>query len=166
MIVCDSAYMRELERRMKAARKALAKEVADAIDREIETIEAQGDSWYSTVSIALAFRIDGKTLWRRISHPEKHHGFQGHLRRLPLRGNNRDPYYGSWFAACAVNKDSPKYRTWKNPEDAVKALAISHRLNRYADEANGARWSNAQVRIDKWRLENGNDENGNETRRK
>ena len=42
---------------MKASRKALAKEVADAIDREIEAIEAQGDPWYSTRAIALAFRL-------------------------------------------------------------------------------------------------------------
>ena len=148
MIVCDRSYLRELERRKKAARKAIPEEVADAIDLEIETIEAQGDAWYGVIVIGLAFRI--RFVRFRIYHRKP--GFQGNLPMLPV---GKPPSYATWFGACSVNKDTKGYRTWVNPDDAIEALKVSHRLHRYENITNSRRGRYAQHRIDKWRIEHG-----------
>ena len=58
MIVCDRAYLRELERRMKAAKRELPRDVAKGIDAEIEAIEAQGDPDYSAMVMGVGFRLE------------------------------------------------------------------------------------------------------------
>ena len=62
MIICDRAYLKELERRSKVARKQLPREVAAGIDAEIEAVEALGDAWYSLRVIAVAFRMSWQGL--------------------------------------------------------------------------------------------------------
>ena len=157
LIICDRAYFKELERRMKAARKQLPREAAAGVDAEIEAVEALGDPMYSTPVMATAFRITHTTLRHRVN--DKNHSFQGHL--PPFAGG---AMWGDWFAACAVNKDTMGYRTWVDPNDAIKALKISHRLNRYSSEHGNL----AQTRIDRWRLKNdhGNSDQENEAMRR
>lgn len=133
---------------MKAARKLIPCEVAAGIDAEIEAIEAQGDPWYSTPVIALAFRM---THVNNRTHEHPANGFQGHLRKHEDLGLG----YAGWFGACAVNKDTRRYQTWVNPDDAIEALQVSHRLNRYEASQILRPGLNRQVRIDKWRLNNG-----------
>ena len=133
MIVCDRAYLKELERRMKDARRKLPKEVANGIDAEIEAIEAQGDPRYSTRVISTAFRVHTRTLGYR-THPRSQSAtngkpgcdFQGHLPCLPLNGTNGDPICGTWFDAAAVNIDTQFYRTWRTPDELIRALELSH----------------------------------------
>ena len=155
MIVCDAQYMRELERRMKTARKALPVEVTDAIDREIEAIERQGDPWYSLTTIGLAFQVSANTLFNRIHWGRW--GFQGDLPRLPLEGTKSDPCCGTWFDAASVNKDARGYRPWETPDQMVAALQISHRFGRYQNALKYKPGQISQNRIDKWRIENGNE---------
>ena len=152
MIVCDKQYLRELQKRMNASRKALPHEVAETIDREIDTIEAQGDTWYGKIAISIAFRMGGKNLHRVYSSCR---GFQGHLPRLG------QILYGTWFDACSVNKDNRQYRTWVDPDDAIRALALAHRIAKYEVRVTAFynnTWKIAsQNVIDKWRIEHGND---------
>ena len=147
MIVCDRAYLRELERQMKEARRELPGEVAAGIDAEIEALEAQGDPWYGTAVMEKVFRLGPRGVAKRTD--KSHVMFQGHLPKW------NGLLYGNWFAASSVNKDTSKYRTWVNPDDAIKALQVAHRLQRYSKRT--ARYG--QFRLDKWRLKNGN---GNE----
>ena len=160
MIICDHTYLKELERRMKRVRWMLPLEVADAIDCEIEAIEAQGDPWYSKKVMADAFRITHKTLGSRTNQYPSALGvtFQGHLPSLPLRHNGAALYYGTWFDAASVNKDTFMVKTWRTPDEMIVALSISHRLHRYQNwmkQNHGARCG--QNLIDKWRIENGNE---------
>ena len=145
MIVCDQGHLKELKSRMKAARKLLPDDVAGVIDAEIEAIEAQGDPWYSSTVIASAFRLLPAAEWGRLYKGNP--AFQGHLPHLA----DTRIRYGDWFAACAVNKDTLQYRTWVNPDDAIKALQVAHRLQRYSK----LDYRQEQVRIDKWRLKHG-----------
>ena len=155
MIICDRAYLRGLESRMKKARKKLPPEVADAIDREIETIEAQGDPWYGTRVITLAFHLESITKGSLFRIQASSAGFQGNLRKF------RSLSYGTWFEACAVNKDTRRYRTWVDPDDAIQALYLAHRIVRYKIIIHNTRGLSSlprqgQIRIDKWRIEHGN----------
>ena len=158
MIICDKAYLRTLKREMKDARAQLPDEVADAIDAEIKAVEAQGDAWYGTVTIAKAFKVARVTLENRAGLAVRG-GFQGDIPRLRLNGNRMDPYYGDWLDAASVNKNTVYYRTWAGTDDIFEALAISHRLMRYQHQNGGF----AQVRIDRYRLKYGKElPNGNE----
>ena len=147
MIVCDRAYLREeLKSRMKAARQLLPKDVAATIDAEIEAIEAQGDPWYGTRVMAVAFRLPIQSLRSRVAPST---AFQGNLRK-------NGPYnYGTWFDACGVNKDTRGYRTWVSPNDAIQALRIAHRIIRYEAQKLRNR-VNSQKYIDKRRLQHVN----------
>ena len=109
MIICDRAYLKELERRCKVARKQLPHEVAAGIDAEIEAVEALGDPMYSTHVMATAFHVTHTTLKHRVY--DLHDSFQGHLSRF-----GANTHWGDWFAACAVNKDTANYRTWAEPQ--------------------------------------------------
>ena len=147
MIVCDLAYLRELERRMKAARRELPRDVAAGMDAEIEAIEAEGDPWYSIAAIEIGFRLKRHCLKSRISNNRPNYGFQGHLRKLGKY------IYATWFDAMTVNKDTQVYRTWRNPDDAIHALQIAHRIARYENPNPHT----SQAKLDKWRLENGDE---------
>ena len=148
MIVCDGKYLRELERQMRAARKALPPSVANAIDAEIEAIEAQGDPSYGTAVRGLAFRM--KQYWRTTKGSL---GFQGNLRRAPIAGA-RSPMIANWFEAMAVNKSTIYYQTWVAPDDAIQALRTAHRIARYRT-GNKLGNNQDQKAIDRWRLKNG-----------
>ena len=150
MLVCDGHYRRTLRARKQAARKALPVDVAEAIDKEIDAIEALGDPWYSTRVITVAFRLAKNSLSNRTNSHDYRQGFQGHLHKCDDIGLR----YGNWFTAVSVNKDTARYRSWQNPEDAIAALRISHRLCRY--EYGKPSGNDSQTKIDQWRLENGN----------
>ena len=131
MIVCDRQYLRELEARMKAARKELPREVAKAIDREIEAIEAQGEPWYGTRVIQIAFKlVECPQSFSRATTGLK--GFQGNLPKLGKF------LIATWYAACAVNKSNRVYRTWADPDDAIRALTLAHRISRYEHRVHNA----------------------------
>ena len=154
MIICDRAYLRELESRMKAARRLLPREVAAGIDAEIEAIEAQVDPKYSARTITIAFRLIGDSnsapLSNRIYIHKAKNGFQGHLRR------SASGQYGTWFDAVAICKSLRAYQSWADPNDAIGALRITHRLHRYLmwpRYHHGGK--DVQKRLDKWRLEHG-----------
>ena len=144
MIVCDRAYLQSLKCRMEEARELLPKEVAVGIDAEIESVEALGDPWYSLQVVAMAFRTV-RMAGRVRDNPRRPKTKQGDL---PKWG---DLFYGTWFDACAVNKDTRLYRTWVNPNDAIDALQISHRINRYEHTSSYNGQPNGQTRIDKRR---------------
>ena len=135
---------------MQAARKALPEDVANAIDREIDAVEALENPSYSTRVITVAFRLSGNSLSNRINSYDNRQGFQGHLHKCDHTGLR----YGDWFAAVSVNKDTATYRTWQDPDDAIIALKISHRLCRY--DYGKLAGNNSQIKLDRWRLEDGN----------
>ena len=151
MIICDRNYLRELERRTKAIRRSLPLNVAEGIDAEIEAVEALGDPWYSVDAIATAFNVTKKGVEARMNL--KHRSFQGHLPEVEgLRQGHGHVRYGTWLDAAAVNKSTQRYRTWEAPDDAIKALQVSHRLHRYGSQLVGSLNTDAQTRIDRWRL--------------
>ena len=157
MIVCDRPYLQELRKRMKRARKVLQAEDAEAIDAEIAAIEAQGEPWYGTAAMVVAFRMGNRATMNRRVHcvPGRgRKGFQGNLPKL------HGCYYEEWDGACSVNKDTLHYRTWTNPDDAIRALALAHRIVRYEQRITGQyhnHWKlSSQYIIDKWRNEHGN----------
>ena len=130
-IVCDAEYLATLARRLQEACK-LSSEATTRMEAEIEALE-QGDPWYSMPVIATAFNISLEMLHNRTDG--KHKAFQGNLPTVPLSAGAYPLHYGTWMDACAVNKDARSYRTWVDPNDAIKALAISHRIHRLEAQA-------------------------------
>ena len=150
MIVCDRQYLRKLAARMKAARKALPPEVAEAIDLEIEArgsgrpLVRRADN-----QVGVSAYID-RNVRSDTQRPARPGFFQGNLPKAPV--GKAGMLYGTWFDAMAVNKDTRSYRTWANPDEAIEALWVSHRLHRY--ERRNPR--SGQIRLDQWRIEHGN----------
>ena len=130
-VVCDAKYLATLARRLKAARK-LSSETT-RIEAEIEALEQAGDPWYSMPVIATAFNISLEMLHNRTQQGSG--AFQGHMRNAPQVIGGEYLQGDTWFSACAVNKDTRAYRTWVDPDDAIKALAISHRIHRLEAQA-------------------------------
>ena len=130
-VVCDAKYLATLARRLEAARK-LSSETT-RIEAEIEALEQAGDPWYSMPVIATAFNISLEMLHNRTQLRSR--AFQGHMREASQVIGGEYLQYGTWFSACAVNKDARLYRTWVDPEDAISALAISHRIHRLEAQA-------------------------------
>ena len=110
---------------MKAARKLLHDDVAGVIDAEIEAIEATGRSlvFDDRYCVGKCPHQREQPLW---AYPavsfEGTHYLPRHTcpvcRTLAL-------HYGDWLEACSVNKDTHMYRTWPNPDDAIKACSHS-----------------------------------------
>ena len=151
MIICDAKYLAELRRIERAERKGISRADWIAIDTEIGLLWEQPDQVLFRSNVAsLVFRLNRKTLQHRTEISTMAVGkYQG---QIPKDG--RHPL-GTWFQWAAVNKDTQKYRTWRDPDDMIEAFRLSHAIVRYLELRQ--RFTQPQTKLDKRSLENDNE---------